>query len=173
MLPLIPFIAGAAAGVAATELWRRGKVQSAVQAAGGKLRASAASGLESVRQSSANLRETVADALHDKWQALRGGKHGQEQAGQADPAQPAVIPALPAPEDQARQPAKADKAARPGARKPRAAGKRAAKPSAAQPAASAAEASAPEAASEPARAAKPARRRPPRKKAAAPDSAAE
>lgn len=162
MLPLIPFIAGAAAGVAATELWRRGKVQSAVQAASGKLRAS---GLESVRQSSANLRETVADALHDKWQALRGGKHGQEQA---DPAQPAAIPALPAPEDQARQPAKADKAARPGARKPRAAGKRAAKP-----AASAAEASAPEAASEPARAAKPARRRPPRKKAAAPDSAAE
>ena len=159
MLPLIPFIAGAAAGVAATELWRRGKVQSAVQAA---------SGLESVRQSSANLRETVADALHDKWQALRGGKHGQEQAGQADPAQPAAIPALPAPEDQARQPAKADKAARPSARKPRAAGKRAAKP-----AASAAEASAPEAASEPARAAKPARRRPPRKKAAAPDSAAE
>lgn len=165
MLPLIPFIAGAAAGVAATELWRRGKVQSAVQAASGKLRASAASGLESVRQSSANLRETVADALHDKWQALRGGKHGQEQAGQA---QPAAIPALPAPEDQARQPAKADKAARPGARKPRAAGKRAAKP-----AASAAEASAPEAVSEPARAAKPARRRPPRKKAAAPDSAAE
>ena len=168
MLPLIPFIAGAAAGVAATELWRRGKVQSAVQAASGKLRANAASGLESVRQSSANLRETVADALHDKWQALRGGKHGQEQAGQADPAQPAAIPALPAPEDQARQPAKADKAARPSARKPRAAGKRAAKP-----AASAAEASAPEAASEPARAAKPARRRPPRKKAAAPDSAAE
>lgn len=165
MLPLIPFIAGAAAGVAATELWRRGKVQSAVQAASGKLRAS---GLESVRQSSANLRETVADALHDKWQALRGGKHGQEQAGQADPAQPAAIPALPAPEDQARQPAKADKAARPSARKPRAAGKRAAKP-----ATSAAEASAPEAASEPARAAKPARRRPPRKKAAAPDSAAE
>ena len=163
MLPLIPFIAGAAAGVAATELWRRGKVQSAVQAASGKLRASAASGLESVRQSSANLRETVADALHDKWQALRGGKHGQ-----ADPARPAAIPALPAPEDQARQPAKADKAARPSARKPRAAGKRAAKP-----AASAAEASAPEAASEPARAAKPARRRPPRKKAAAPDSAAE
>ena len=105
MLPLIPFIAGAAAGVAATELWRRGKVQSAVQAASGKLRASAASGLESVRQSSANLRETVADTLHDKWQALRGGKHGQEQAGQADPAQPAAIPALPAPEDQARQPA--------------------------------------------------------------------
>lgn len=33
MLPLIPFIAGAAAGVAATELWRRGKVQGAVQAA--------------------------------------------------------------------------------------------------------------------------------------------
>ena len=51
MLPLIPFIAGAAAGVAATELWRRGKVQGAVQAASGKLRASAASGLESVRQS--------------------------------------------------------------------------------------------------------------------------
>ena len=23
----------------------------------------------------------VATALHDKWQALRGGKHGQEQAG--------------------------------------------------------------------------------------------
>ena len=63
MLPLIPFIAGAAAGVAATELWRRGKVQSAVQAASGKLRASAASGLESVRQSSANLHETVADEI--------------------------------------------------------------------------------------------------------------
>ncbi|MDO5057711.1 MAG: hypothetical protein Q4E06_10355 [Lautropia sp.] len=67
MLPLLPFIAGIAAGAAGAELWRRGEMPRRLGQAGRKLRSAATSGLDSVRQSGAALRDTVAEKLqrHD------------------------------------------------------------------------------------------------------------
>lgn len=67
MLPLLPFVAGIAAGAAASELWRRGAVQKGFNTASDKIRSAASSSMESVRQTSAQLRETVSDRLQKAW----------------------------------------------------------------------------------------------------------
>ncbi|MDO4681580.1 MAG: hypothetical protein Q4B17_02170 [Lautropia sp.] len=67
MLPLLPFVAGIAAGAAASELWRRGAVQKGFNTASDKIRSAASSSMESVRQTGAQLRETVSDRLQKAW----------------------------------------------------------------------------------------------------------
>ncbi len=175
MLPLIPFIAGAVAGITATELWRRGKVQGAAQAASDKLRASAASGLQTVRETGASLRETVVDALHDKWHAMRGGKEADEAIRELADAGEAMPDLFAEDADQAKAVAQAPARKPARARKPQAATKAtaktasqsAAKPatkSESKPAGKPAPSGAKPAAAEPG---KPARRRPARKKTGA------
>ena len=171
MLPLIPFIAGAVAGITATELWRRGKVQGAAQAASDKLRASAASGLQTVRETGASLRETVVDALHDKWHAMRGGKEADEAIRELADAGEAMPDLFAEDADQAKAVAQAPARKPARARKPQAATKATAKTAsqsaakpATKPSAKPAPSGAKPAAAEPG---KPAHRRPARKKTGA------
>lgn len=63
MLPLLPFIAGIAAGAAGAELWRRGDMPRRLGEAGRSLRKAASSSLDSVRQTGAALRASVSDSL--------------------------------------------------------------------------------------------------------------
>lgn len=67
MLPLLPFIAGVAAGATASVIWRQGSVRKGVMSASEKLRSAASNSLFSVRQTSASLRESVAGTLQKAW----------------------------------------------------------------------------------------------------------
>lgn len=74
MLPLLPFIAGIAAGAAATELWRRDAVQKGFGRARRSLKRAASTGVDNVRQGSAALRKTVTETVD----SLRGKASGAQ-----------------------------------------------------------------------------------------------
>ncbi|MDO4905540.1 MAG: hypothetical protein Q4A16_08335 [Lautropia sp.] len=82
MLPLLPFVAGVAAGATASELLRRGSVRRGLNTAGKKLRTAASSGMETVRQTSAHLRESVSDTIQKAWPGREDATHtARRQAG--------------------------------------------------------------------------------------------
>lgn len=63
MLPLLPFVVGLAAGAATTGLLRRDSVRRKLESAGRSLRSAAETGIDSVRSTSASLRDTVSGTL--------------------------------------------------------------------------------------------------------------
>ncbi|MDO4232413.1 MAG: YtxH domain-containing protein [Lautropia sp.] len=63
MLPLVPFVVGLAAGAATTGLLRRDSVRRKLENAGRSLRSAAETGIDSVRNTSASLRDTVSGTL--------------------------------------------------------------------------------------------------------------
>ena len=104
MLPILPLIIGAAAGAAATQLARSKTVQqglkkagSQIRQAGGTLKQKASDGLDTVRETSAEMRRKVADKLHRRGTA-RTGDNAHEDAS-------ALL--LPAPRDESSTPKKA------------------------------------------------------------------
>lgn len=71
MLPILPLIIGAAAGAAATQLVRTKAVQQGLKKAGSQIRQAgdtlkqkASDGLDTVRETGAEMRRKVADKLH-------------------------------------------------------------------------------------------------------------
>ena len=73
MLPLIPFIAGVAAGVVAANAWRRGDVQGGLQRASRAMRDAADESMRRVRRSSAQWRA--------RWEAAADGDAPAADAG--------------------------------------------------------------------------------------------
>lgn len=110
MLPILPLIIGAAAGAAATQLVRSKTVQQGLKKAGSQIRQAgdtlkqkASDGLDTVRETGAEMRRKVADKLH-----RRSAAH----AGDADSAyEDASALLLPAPHDEAPAPKKASRSA--------------------------------------------------------------
>lgn len=110
MLPILPLIIGAAAGAAATQLVRTKAVQQGLKKAGSQIRQAgdtlkqkASDGLDTVRETGAEMRRKVADKLH-----RRSAAH----AGDADSAyEDASALLLPAPHDEAPAPKKASRSA--------------------------------------------------------------
>ena len=105
MLPILPLIIGAAAGAAATQLVRTKAVQQGLKKAGSQIRQAgdtlkqkASDGLDTVRETGAEMRRKVADKLH-----RRSAAH----AGDADSAyEDASALLLPAPHEEAPAPKK-------------------------------------------------------------------
>ena len=110
MLPILPLIIGAAAGAAATQLVRTKAVQQGLKKAGSQIRPAgdtlkqkASDGLDTVRETGAEMRRKVADKLH-----RRSAAH----AGDADSAyEDASALLLPAPHEEAPAPKKASRSA--------------------------------------------------------------
>ena len=110
MLPILPLIIGAAAGAAATQLVRTKAVQQGLKKAGSQIRQAgdtlkqkASDGLDTVRETGAEMRRKVADKLH-----RRSAAH----AGDADSAyEDASALLLPAPHEEAPAPKKASRSA--------------------------------------------------------------
>lgn len=59
MLPLLPFVAGLAAGAAAVKLWRNDKATQALESARSRIREATVGGLSRIESSSAALREKL------------------------------------------------------------------------------------------------------------------
>ena len=79
MLPILPLIIGAAAGAAATQLVRTKAVQQGLKKAGSQIRQAgdtlkqkASDGLDTVRETGAEMRRKVADKLHRPQRRPRG-----------------------------------------------------------------------------------------------------
>ena len=110
MLPILPLIIGAAAGAAATQLVRTKAVQQGLKKAGSQIRQAgdtlkqkASDGLDTVRETGAEMRRKVADKLH-----RRSAAH----AGDADSAyEDASALLLPAPHEEAPAPKKGSRSA--------------------------------------------------------------
>ena len=106
MLPILPLIIGAAAGAAATQLVRTKAVQQGLKKAGSQIRQAgdtlkqkASDGLDTVRETGAQMRRKVADTLHRRGTA-RTDDNAYEDAS-------ALL--LPAPHDEATAPKKASR----------------------------------------------------------------
>lgn len=109
MLPILPLIIGAAAGAAATQLARSKTVQqglkkagSQIRQAGGTLKQKASDGLDTVRETSAEMRRKVADKLHRRAPHTDNADSAYEDAS-------ALL--LPAPHEEAPAPKKASRSA--------------------------------------------------------------
>ena len=109
MLPILPLIIGAAAGAAATQLVRTKAVQqglkkagSQIRQAGGTLKQKASDGLDTVRETSAEMRRKVADKLH------RRATHPDDADSAYEDASALL---LPAPHEEAPAPKKASRSA--------------------------------------------------------------
>lgn len=109
MLPILPLIIGAAAGAAATQLARSKTVQqglkkagSQIRQAGGTLKQKASDGLDTVRETSAEMRRKVADKLHRRTTHTDDSDSAYEDAS-------ALL--LPAPHEEAPAPKKAGRSA--------------------------------------------------------------
>ena len=110
MLPILPLIIGATAGAAATQLVRTKAVQQGLKKAGSQIRQAgdtlkqkASDGLDTVRETGAEMRRKVADKLH-----RRSAAH----AGDADSAyEDASALLLPAPHEEAPAPKKGSRSA--------------------------------------------------------------
>ena len=109
MLPILPLIIGAAAGAAATQLVRTKAVQqglkkagSQIRQAGGTLKQKASDGLDTVRETSAEMRRKVADKLH------RRAPHADDADSAYEDASALL---LPAPHEEAPAPKKAGRSA--------------------------------------------------------------
>mgnify|MGYP002744411053 CR=1 FL=1 len=92
MLPILPLIIGAAAGAAATQLVRTKAVQQGLKKAGSQIRQAgdtlkqkASDGLDTVRETGAEMRRKVADKLHRRSAAHAGDADSSSQAGGASP----------------------------------------------------------------------------------------
>lgn len=109
MLPILPLIIGAAAGAAATQLVRSKTVQqglkkagSQIRQAGGTLKQKASDGLDTVRETGAEMRRKVADKLH------RRAPHADDADSAYEDASALL---LPAPHEEAPAPKKAGRSA--------------------------------------------------------------
>lgn len=109
MLPILPLIIGAAAGAAATQLARSKTVQqglkkagSQIRQAGGTLKQKASDGLDTVRETSAEMRRKVADKLH------RRATHPDDADSAYEDASALL---LPAPHEEAPAPKKGSRSA--------------------------------------------------------------
>ena len=102
MLPLLPFIAGIAAGAAGAELWRRGNMPRRLGEAGRSLRKAASSGLDSVRQTGAALRESVSDTLQRRQAEPPPHRHRRRAGPVIDPTHPGDLMARRQPRHRAR-----------------------------------------------------------------------
>ncbi|MDR0635397.1 MAG: hypothetical protein LBF91_10530 [Azoarcus sp.] len=92
MLPILPFVAGVIVGASAIGLVRRAKtsqgVHDAVENAGRRIRRTAVSGLETIRQSSEQLRARLAgetDAPTPAAEPAQATEPAGEAAGDAAP----------------------------------------------------------------------------------------
>ena len=109
MLPILPLIIGAAAGAAATQLARSKTVQQGLKKAGSQIRQAgdtlkqkASDGLDTVRETSAEMRRKVADKLHRRTTHADDADSAYEDAS-------ALL--LPAPHEEAPAPKKAGRSA--------------------------------------------------------------
>ena len=109
MLPILPLIIGAAAGAAATQLVRSKAVQQGLKKAGSQIRQAgdtlkqkASDGLDTVRETSAEMRRKVADKLH------RRATHPDDADSAYEDASALL---LPAPHEEAPAPKKASRSA--------------------------------------------------------------
>lgn len=109
MLPILPLIIGAAAGAAATQLVRNKAVQQGLKKAGSQIRQAgdtlkqkASDGLDTVRETGAQMRRKVADKLH------RRSTHADDADSAYEDASALL---LPAPHDEAPSPKKAGRSA--------------------------------------------------------------
>ena len=109
MLPILPLIIGAAAGAAATQLARSKTVQQGLKKAGSQIRQAgdtlkqkASDGLDTVRETSAEMRRKVADKLHRRTTHADDADSAYEDAS-------ALL--LPAPHEEAPAPKKAGRGA--------------------------------------------------------------
>ena len=110
MLPILPLIIGAAAGAAATQLVRSKAVQQGLKKAGSQIRQAgdtlkqkASDGLDTVRETGAEMRRKVADKLH-----RRSAAHADDADSAYEDASALL---LPAPHDEAPAPKKAGRSA--------------------------------------------------------------
>ena len=106
MLPILPLIIGAAAGAAATQLVRTKAVQQGLKKAGSQIRQAgdtlkqkASDGLDTVRETGAEMRRKVADKLH------------RRSAAHAGAYEDASALLLPAPHEEAPAPKKGSRSA--------------------------------------------------------------
>ena len=109
MLPILPLIIGAAAGATATQLVRSKAVQQGLKKAGSQIRQAgdtlkqkASDGLDTVRETSAEMRRKVADKLH------RRATHPDDADSAYEDASALL---LPAPHEEAPAPKKAGRSA--------------------------------------------------------------
>lgn len=109
MLPILPLIIGAAAGAAATQLVRSKAVQQGLKKAGNQIRQAgdtlkqkASDGLDTVRETGAQMRRKVADKLH------RHSTHADDADSAYEDASALL---LPAPHDEAPAPKKVSRSA--------------------------------------------------------------
>ena len=109
MLPILPLIIGAAAGATATQLVRSKAVQQGLKKAGSQIRQAgdtlkqkASDGLDTVRETSAEMRRKVADKLH------RRATHPDDADSAYEDASALL---LPAPHEEAPAPKKASRSA--------------------------------------------------------------
>lgn len=109
MLPILPLIIGAAAGAAATQLVRTKAVQQGLKKAGSQIRQAgdtlkqkASDGLDTVRETGAEMRRKVADKLH------RRATHPDDADSAYEDASALL---LPAPHEEAPAPKKGSRSA--------------------------------------------------------------
>ena len=109
MLPILPLIIGAAAGAAATQLARSKTVQQGLKKAGSQIRQAgdtlkqkASDGLDTVRETGAEMRRKVADKLH------RRATHPDDADSAYEDASALL---LPAPHEEAPAPKKGNRSA--------------------------------------------------------------
>ena len=110
MLPILPLIIGAAAGAAATQLVRTKAVQQGLKKAGSQIRQAgdtlkqkASDGLDTVRETGAEMRRKVADKLH-----RRSAAHADDADSAYEDASALL---LPAPHEEAPAPKKGNRSA--------------------------------------------------------------
>lgn len=110
MLPILPLIIGAAAGAAATQLVRTKAVQQGLKKAGSQIRQAgdtlkqkASDGLDTVRETGAEMRRKVADKLH-----RRSAAHADDADSAYEDASALL---LPAPHEEAPAPKKGSRSA--------------------------------------------------------------
>ena len=110
MLPILPLIIGAAAGATATQLVRSKAVQQGLKKAGSQIRQAgdtlkqkASDGLDTVRETGAEMRRKVADKLH-----RRSAAHADDADSAYEDASALL---LPAPHEEAPAPKKAGRSA--------------------------------------------------------------
>ncbi len=101
MLPLLPFVAGLAVGVAAVRLYKNDKVRTELQKVGRSLRKSGASVEEKLRETSVEAQEKLRKAAVSSLSGIETSSARLREKLDSEPSPKPTVPSRPSPKQKA------------------------------------------------------------------------